>query len=221
VVNAGDAAAVPEVLSKGAFARLINVSPARVSQYISEGKLKADALDGAGRDAKIRVRTACQQLKRSLDVGQMVGNGLTTRLDVPAPADAHVLPFQSPATAPDTIEEQIKRERLEGIRRDNRKKAEDEAARAGIYTLTDHVRLQMGRVAAEMLATFEGSLGEFASAVAGKWQLPQRDVLHLLRGSFRDVRVRMSAAQRQKGSALPELVEHDPPDVAPEAKAEE
>ena len=83
-----DAAISGEVVSKGQFAALRNVSPGRVSQWISEGKIKPDALVGEGRNAKINVAVATQQLRDALDVGQLTGNGVGTRLDLPLPAQA-------------------------------------------------------------------------------------------------------------------------------------
>ena len=45
--------AEPEIVSKSEFARLSNVSAARVSQWISEKKIYGEAIVGEGRDAKI------------------------------------------------------------------------------------------------------------------------------------------------------------------------
>src|SRR5215813_1640879 len=64
-----DAAISGEVVSKGQFATLRNVSPGRVSQWISEGKIKPDALVGEGRKAKINVAVATRQFRDSLDIG--------------------------------------------------------------------------------------------------------------------------------------------------------
>ena len=69
-----DAAISGEVVSKGQFAALRNVSPSRVSQWISEGKIKPDALVGEGRNAKINVAVATRQLRDSLDIGQLRRN---------------------------------------------------------------------------------------------------------------------------------------------------
>ena len=48
---------------------LINVTPGRVSQYITEGKLTADAFDGSGCRAKVRVEQVSSVLQNSLKVG--------------------------------------------------------------------------------------------------------------------------------------------------------
>jgi hypothetical protein len=169
------ATAPTSVLSKSQYAVLKNVSAGRVSQWISEGKISADALVGEGRGAKIDVGRADADLRRNLDIGQRFGNGLSTRLNTPAvlPLAQPAAPVTEPSSSPtplqpglDPIEEQIKRERLESLQRDNRKKAEDEAARAGRYVLSQGAAVQMGKIAATMLELFEGSLSDLASAMA-------------------------------------------------------
>ncbi|WP_299482050.1 hypothetical protein [uncultured Roseibium sp.] len=72
------------VVTKGEFAKFINVSPGRVSQYIAEGKIYGDALVGTGRGSKINRPIAQEQLRQALNIGQMFGNGLETRLTDPA-----------------------------------------------------------------------------------------------------------------------------------------
>lgn len=206
-----------DVVSKGKFAELKNVSPGRVSQWIAEGKIGVDALVGDGRKARIRVSVANEHLRRKLDPIQSVANGLDTRLAAvaePPQGETVAPPAGARAADIDPIEEQIKRERLEGIRRDNRKKAEDEGARAGRYVLADDVRQQMGRIVSEMESAFEGELGAFASAIAAEYQLSQRDVLHLLRAQRRVSRERTSAAYQQAAEKLPEMIEVTAPDVA-------
>ena len=226
--------AEPEVVSKSEFARLSNVSPARVSQWIAEKKIYGDALVGDGRDARIRISVARAQLRQNLDISQRMGNGLSTQLDGPVPATtvtmapasapvdqapgAQVLPFQRPASLEpvrDPIEEQIKRERLETARRTNRKMAEEEAARNGRYVLADDVRREIGKTSAQYLSSTEGWLAELASKTAAKFSLQQRDVLHLMRSEFRNFRANLSTTIRQQAEALPETIEEELPELEP------
>lgn len=214
-------APMPELLSKGDFAKLINVSAGRVSQYISEGKLSGDALDGEGRRAKIRVVPALAQLRMKLDVGQMMGNGLDTRISAPPTMPAHPagseLPLQpgpspartlpSPDNTEPTIEDRLKQEKLFQARINSRKAAEDEEARKGRFIETDAVKAEMVQLAAKLLDTFEGALPDFANAIAGKFEVPARDVLHLLRGEFRDVRTRAAKNARRDAEEEPETTE--------------
>lgn len=57
-------------ITKGEFARRRGVSKARVSQWLSEGKIFGEAIVGEGRFALIREQVACSQLEASLDVVQ-------------------------------------------------------------------------------------------------------------------------------------------------------
>jgi hypothetical protein len=115
-----DAATSAEVVSKGQFAALRNVSPGRVSQWIQEGKIKPDALVGEGRNAKINVAVATRQLRDALDVGQLAGSSVGTRLDLPLlpPAPASLAaPTREPAPSAlgDPIADAIKQERLDQL----------------------------------------------------------------------------------------------------------
>lgn len=198
------------VVSKGRFARLKNVSGARVSQWIKEGKIGRDALVGEGRMAKINVVVATLQLRGSLDVNQSTGaNGIGTKLDLPAASPptetAQIAPTPAPAT--DQIAEQIKQQKLDLLRRANRREAEEEASRAGRYIETADAVRQLGTVTSQMMSVVEGSMTELATAISAQFQVPQRDVLHLLRAEFRKVRAAGSKMFREKELELPELIE--------------
>ena len=207
-------AAPASVVSKSQYAVLKNVTPGRVSQWISEGKIESDALVGEGRGAKIDVVKADAHLRRKLDSKQIAGNGISTRLytSTPpqqAPAPAAEMPAPTVQPGLDPIEEQIKRERLESLQRDNRKKAEDEAARTGRYVSSQASAAQMGRLAASMLEIFEGSLADLAAALSGRFQIPQRDVLHLLRSEFRGIRSRAAVGMKEAALAAPATIEDE------------
>ena len=209
-----DAATSAEVVSKGQFAALRNVSPGRVSQWISEGKIKPDALVGEGRNAKINVAVATRQLRDALDVGQLAGNGVGTRLDLRLPAQAlPAAPAREPASPGDPIADAIKQERLDQLRRANRREAEEEAARSGKYTDAAEASRQMGVIATKMMAVMEGSLAELATAVSARFEIPQRDVLHLLRSEFRKVRAAAAKTFRDMATDLPPVVNSELPDV--------
>lgn len=213
-------AADPDVVSKSEFARLTNVKPPRVTQWIEEKKIHGDALVGEGRSARIRVSLACQQLKRTLDIAQRLGNGIGTRLDLQPPASpdpaavgAPQLPLQqsAPVSRPpvDPIEDQLRREKLEEYQRKNRVAAKQEAESDGRLTDADLAQQAMGRIAAQMVGIFEGALGDIAEAVAARYDLAKRDVMHVMRASFRNVRAAAAAEMRRQGEALPNMVEID------------
>ncbi|MEP0233446.1 MAG: hypothetical protein ABJD99_07890, partial [Roseibium sp.] len=144
------------VVSKSEFARRINVSAARVSQYISENKISPAAMVGTGRAAKIRLEVACRDLNHVLDISQRIGNGLETQLDLPAKPSA--AQESQPETArhaqqsalPDanSPEAQIKQERLRSLQFQNRKAASEEEAAKGRFMLTSDARNQMTAITA-------------------------------------------------------------------------
>jgi hypothetical protein len=191
-----------QIVSKGEFAKLCNVSAGRVTQWIAERKISGDAIVGEGRSAKINAEIARSQLKLRRDVGQSFGNGLKTRLK-PTSAKPDHWGGSEPA---DAVDEEIKREKLEGIRRKNRQEAEEELARQGRYVEAADVRREMARIAGDLVRIFEGALPEFATAIAAEFKIEQRDVLHLLTEQFRKVRGKAASHARQLAAEKPELV---------------
>jgi len=201
------------VVSKGEFARMVQVSPGRVSQWIAEGKIGPDALQGEGRLAKIIVDRAMAQVRLRRDPGQAVGNGIATRLfDLPeaVAADQNRLPREPlalPIDRSDDVALQIQQERLESEKRKNRLASIDEAVKLGKLVPADDVRAEMMRLARQVDDENAAMLADFASAIAGRFAVQQRDVLHLLR----EIRNEKKAASARRASALvedvPETVE--------------
>jgi hypothetical protein len=207
-----------EIATKSEFAALAGVSAARVSQWISTRQIWGDALVGEGRHARIRVEVAREQLRRNLDLNQRLGANGKARL---GGAGAHASESAAPAEGlsagcsgapvPDRIEEEIKRARRDQLVLANERAREHAAARAGRYLIAEDSQQQMGRVAASMVATFEGALPELALALAAKSNLSSRDALHLLRETWRSIRARASEADAKAAAALPALIEDAPP----------
>lgn len=211
------AEAAEGVLSKSEFARLINVTPGRVSQMIGEGKIGDDALVGDGRSAKIRVELAKAQLRQRTDISQRFGNGLSTLLD-PAGAEPPKLPpaqrEPSPREAADPVAEAIKAERLRELTLRNERAAEERLAERGRYVRADQTQAAMTRLASAMLNVFEGGLQDLANALAAKHGLATRDVLHQLRQEFRGIRERAANAVRVQAAHLPPLLLDDVVDAS-------
>jgi hypothetical protein len=86
-------------------------------------------------------------------------------------------PTKEPALSSpgDSIADAIKQERLD--------QAEEESSAVG--------QVHRGRPAdgrdGKMIAVMEGSFAELATAVSERFEIPQRNVLHLLRSEFRKV----------------------------------
>lgn len=123
------------------------------------------------------------------------------------PASPPVPP--APTALVNDLDEQIKRERLDQVRRLNRKAAEEEAARAGSLTDTEAAARQMGRLAAQLVTVFEGALSDFANALASKFEVPSRDALHVLRLEMRKVRTSAATTLKRNAETLPATVEYE------------
>ncbi|TDE34138.1 hypothetical protein [Antarcticimicrobium sediminis] len=217
--------AAHQEMSQAEFAREMGVSRAAVSQWKSKDILRDDAFTRPGKTGKVIFRVAVDQVRRNRDVGQSMGNGIATRTTgadakpavaasrEPVPKEQPSLQMQDappgepiPAASsepiapkPDTVEDQLKRAKLEEQLRRNRIQASDEALRQGMLMSADDARDQMARISGMMLQIFEGALPDFAAAMAAKFDVPQRDVLHLLRAEFK--KVRKTAAMKERARA--------------------
>lgn len=206
------------VVSPAEFARLRGVHRSRVTRYIKEGKLSGAALVADGRGVKVRVSVAMEQLRERLDIGQQMGNGLDARDTLPAAAVRAAQPAsgvfdeegeggQFAREKVDTVEAQIKRERLIRERIMNRRLAEEAEAERGRFMETAAARAQMAGLVGSVLQSFEGGLADMAAAVAERFEVPQRDVLHLLKGELRKVREAAAARARKTMETTPRTVE--------------
>jgi predicted transcriptional regulator len=191
-------------ISKTEFARLVGVHRSAVSRWIKEKKLDGQALVLQEGRCLIRADLAKEQLRARLDIGQRFGNGINTNL---APASTE--PSEKMPPPVDPVEEQIKRERLETLQRQNRRLAEEEKIRAGLYVRADDVETQIGRVAGRMKTIFDAALADIATAIAARFKLPQRDVLHLARAQWRSIQEAESADLATAAAAMPELVDDE------------
>ena len=145
-----------------------------------------------GKKGKVVVSVAVEQVRRNRDIGQALGNGIETRTsaDTAPTADlpdelptvevqpdlptGSAAPVQTEPTAAapaaakkDTVEDQLKRAKLEQQLRTNRIQASEEALRQGMLVGADDAREQMTRVASMMLQIFEGSLPELSKDDSG------------------------------------------------------
>lgn len=213
----------PEHMTQADFARHMGVSRAAVSQWKKKDILRDDAFGLPGKKGKIAVSIAVDQVRQNRDIGQALGNGIETRTSTDAvsgaEAPAEMVPMdvqpdllsaetgqvqvEQPAAASEqpkgnSLEDQLKRAKLEEQLRRNRIQASEEALRQGLLMSADDSREQMTRVASMMMQIFEGSLKDLAAAIASHFDVPQRDVLHLLKSEFRNVRQTATEKERAR-----------------------
>lgn len=191
-----------QTMSKGDFARECNVTPGRVSQWLAEGVIGADCLDGEGRNARIIVDRAKAQIGLRRDPSQALGNGLKTQLDLPPPETP-----SEPTLKRDDVAHQIQRERLEQEKRRNRREEIEELERLGTLVPASDVRAQMTRLAQQVDEANAAMLMDFAAAVAARFEVPQRDVLHELRRVRADKKAGEAQRAKARAETLPETVE--------------
>lgn len=193
-----------EIVTKGEFAKLMNVSAGRVSQWINEGKLKKRSLVGAGRSAKINVELARADLRETLDISQRLGNGLDTKLESDAAPEV-----ESTVSVPRSLstDEQIKAEKLKASRLQNERLEAERRARAGEYIKTEDAQAEMVRAVGLSVKIFEGGLAAMADLMATTHGVAARDALHTLRLGFNDVRARVMDDLNVEVGALPNFVE--------------
>jgi hypothetical protein len=186
--------------TKKDFAAELGVTPGRLSQYIADGKISGAAIVGSGVRAQINVDIAKGQLRKNLDVSQSTGMNAKARVQ-PAPAAASTFPSGRP------LEDHIKFQRLRQLKAANEKAQLEAAVRAGKYVKADEARLAAGRIAGQLMSTFEASLTEFANAIAAQSDLSTRDAMRLLRGVWRQMRERQATATRAAAEAMPATID--------------
>ncbi len=218
-----------EHMSQADFGRHMGVSRAAVSQWKSKEILTEAAFTKPGKKGKVVVAVAIEEVRKNRDIGQSCGNGLDTKpkVDEPPAPIAPGLPLEQPSSdedasetlktgeikkAPadnsgtiekkDSVEDLIKQAKLEEQLRKNRQAAAEEALRSGLLIASDDAREQMGRVAVTLLQTFDGALPDFATALAEKFGIPQRDALHLLKAEFVKVRDKASKKERARSEQM-------------------
>jgi len=186
------------------------VTKGRVTQWITAGLIDGAAIVGEGRMAMIDVDIARVQLKERRAVNESNGlNGLNTKLDdAPAPRAPSATPqgvvgrvvetnaeaMQPLAEDPETVDARIKAEKLKQNEILTRKQELEEKTRYGAYVVAREVTGELNRLTSEMVRIFEGCLPDLASAVAAKFQVSQREVLHLLRSEFEQAREQLVTA---------------------------
>lgn len=182
----------------------LSVSKARISQYVSEGKL-AGCYSGDGRQRRFDLDKVAEALGRRLDLGQMTGNGRATRralrdieddgrpIDVPAPRDGSELL----ARDPDRLELatiQIKEEEARRRRRDNER---DE----GRWVLAEDVERHTSRAISREISQFEVVLRDGARAIADAMGVDFREARKLLMDQWRIHRASRRDSLREEASA--------------------
>lgn len=208
-----------DTMTKGAFAAHIGVSAGRISQYIAEGKIYGDALEGEGRAAKIRPAIAQRQLQKTLEPSQRFGANGQAALNAPMRQSAMDLSGRSrPSVAPppsfpdepdllikDDVADKLAAERLRQQQIKTAQLEREEALELGRYMLTDDARRETVKAVIEAFKVMELGIPAMAKTMAAQFNVPMHDAMHALLKSFRETR---SKAAKDFASIAAELEEH-------------
>lgn len=184
----------------------LGLSKARISQYISEGKL-AGCYSGDGRNRRFDVGKVADALGRTLHPGQMMGNGAATRAvlrDMKASAAAPA-PAQRPRADTEPVNDSDRYEMARIL------KAEEEARRLrrqnmveeGTWVLAVEVQRHTARLMSQEVAQVETMIRDAARAVADAFGIDFRSVRKVMMDQWRQHRADRSRSAGEVAEAVP------------------
>lgn len=195
------------------LAATLKVTPARISQYVSEGKLDG-CFTGSGHSRRFDAAACAKALGRILDKGQMMGNGAETRkaladINVEAMATDQRKQVKSEITPrrPDSELASKDPDRYELART---QKAEEEARRLrrmnaeaeGSYALVSDVTRQVAQQMAQEIGEFEAVLRDGARQVADVLGVDFKMVRQILADRWREHRATRAAQLVQQAETM-------------------
>ncbi|MEO1989641.1 MAG: hypothetical protein ABGX47_23780 [Martelella sp.] len=189
-------------VSKGDFAAMISVSPARVSQFLKDGKIHGPALEGEGHRSRIHPDIAIRQLAISIDPAQ--GYGANGKAALARPAKQESFRTQPAPTVPvtDVFADKLAQERLKQQKLKTAQMERAEKAEAGIYMLTAAARAEMTGAVSDAFKVMEQGIPDMATAIAEEFGIPQRDAQKTLLRKWRDIRARAAKDFREQSEGV-------------------
>lgn len=194
------------------LAAALNVSKARVSQYVSVGKLDGCFI-GDGRNRRFDLEKVRHALGRELHPGQMLGNGAQTRKalrglalrPIPAPSDdeevdegdlpeAKTLAVQrSDSRISDDDDDAYALVRTQKAQEEVRKLRRVNAEAEGAYVLASEVTRATQRLISQEIAEFESVLRDGARKVSDQLGVDFKIVRQVMVDTWRSHRQQRSA----------------------------
>jgi len=173
------------------LAARLDVSKARISQYVSEGKLDG-CFSGDGRSRRFDLDKVQAALGKSLHPGQMLGNGAATRRALRDLVDDDAVQMPAPSRPPKSGSALDPRDpdryelaRILNAEEDARRKRRDNERDEGRWVIAEEVQRQTARAMAQEVAQFETVLRDAARAVADRFGLDFREVRKVLMDQWR------------------------------------
>jgi hypothetical protein len=185
------------------LAAALSVSKARVSQYVSLGKLEG-CFTGDGRNRRFDLEAVRRALGRDLHPGQMLGNGAQTRralrdLAQPVPDDEEEKPkktarVQKPdAKLNEEDDDAYSLVRTQKAQEEVRKLRRVNAEAEGSYVLAAEVKRATQRLISQEIAEFEAVLRDGARKVADQLGVDFKTVRQVMVETWRSHRHERSA----------------------------
>ncbi len=210
------------LLNATELASRLGVSRARVSQYVSEDKLRGCYI-GDGRARRFDLEKVQAALQGRLDPGQMMGNGAGTRRALARlsdPADDRAMTAADwvdpgaariqPETAPRRSDVQLERDDPDRYELARTQKAEEEvrmirrknAEAEGTFTLVAEVQRQVAMQMAQEIGEFEAVLRDGARQVADAMGVDFKKVRQILTDRWREHRAGRAAQLAQQAQTM-------------------
>lgn len=174
------------------LAARLDLSKARISQYVSEGKLEG-CYRGEGRSRRFDLAKVAHALGKGLDAGQMLGNGsetkrvireLVTSPEAAAPRTA----LKSDAILPPHDLDRYELARIQNAEEDARRKRRDNERDEGRWVLAEEAQRNAAKALTREIAQFETVLRDGARAIADRFGCDYREVRAVLIDQWRQYR---------------------------------
>lgn len=209
-------------LNSTELARQLSLSKARISQYVAEGKLDGCYV-GEGRLRRFDLEAVLEKLGRTLNKGQLLGNGAETRKAIATLKARNWSEDVEPSTPKARPQRQVDGGELDPNDPDRYElartlKVEQEARRLlrtnameeGTLVLASEVAKTSGRLLAQEIAQFETVLRDGARSVADRLGVDFKTVRQILLTHWREHReVRSSDLHDQAEAATLTAEEQD------------
>lgn len=194
----------------------LNVSAARISQYVSGGQLEG-CFTGTGRGRRFDLGKCAEALGKRLDPGQMMGNGAATKAaikdvraahddllqrDTPPPAPRREAGSGAGAEAlPQNDPDRYELARIDKVEQEARKLRRQNAEAEGDYVLAAESARQVQRIVGQELREFESVLRNGARQIADRLGVDFKTARQILLDLWREHRLLRAGVMSEAAEA--------------------
>lgn len=196
----------------------LGLSKARVSQYVAEGKLEG-CFAGEGRARRFDLAAVAQKLNRTLDAGQMLGNGSDTKrtlktimlgaaegetgiLSRPTPAPRDIVGRgRDEGELPETDPDRYEMARTLKVEQEARRLLKQNELEEGTLVLASEAARETAKRLGQEIAEFEQFLREAARRQADEMGIDYKSARQVLMQAWRAHRAARSAKLGEDAAA--------------------